>query len=157
MKIGDSARFWMKVSNTDDPNKCWLWMSCLDKNGYGRFTLNRAGRRVTILAHRFALEEELGRRLSVGMYALHKPRICTSKACVNPAHLYPGTPGDNNLDKIVDGTDHNVIKTGCPRGHAYDITRKGRNGRLTRWCKKCLDETRRRSYHKRKAEACPIK
>lgn len=31
-----------------------------------------------------------------------------------------GTPSENGYDKRTHGTDHNVNKTHCPRGHAYD-------------------------------------
>jgi hypothetical protein len=36
------------------------------------------------------------------------------KNCINPEHLYEGSAKQNMLDKIADGTDHNLAKEQCP-------------------------------------------
>jgi hypothetical protein len=150
MKIGDTARFWLKVNKTPADSDCWLWTASINRHGYGRFTIFRGQRRITIPAHRYAMELTIGAPVASEMLVLHKPKICRARACVNPSHLYIGTPTQNNLDKIVAGTDHNARKAHCPRGHPYDIIRKGRKGKGTRWCKQCLDANRRASYHRNK-------
>lgn len=78
-----------------------------------------------------------------GKFVLHK---CDVPACVNPAHLYLGTPLDNMLDKIARGRDHNKAKTHCPNGHPYsgDNLRLRKNRNNARDCKACQQEAKRR-------------
>jgi hypothetical protein len=57
---------------------------------------------------------------------------------LNPAaaNLVYGTRSENVRDKRRHGTDHNVMKTHCPQGHAYDEE----NTRLyqgRRYCRAC--------------------
>jgi hypothetical protein len=45
--------------------------------------------------HRLALERKLKRQIKPGFQALH---ICDCPSCLNPDHLYEGTPADNVRD-----------------------------------------------------------
>ena len=92
--------FWRKV---DKSGECWLWLGQKDHAGYGKFavTLPRAGlpRGVPtpqryLRAHHFSWEEING-PVPSGLYLLHS---CDTPACVNPAHLRPGTARDNYYD-----------------------------------------------------------
>ncbi len=68
----------------------WIWTGALSDNGYGKF---RIGNR-TFGAHRIAyllFDGEIPLRLQVH-------HTCDIKACVNPAHLWVGTPGQNVQD-----------------------------------------------------------
>lgn len=74
---------------------CWIWHGGVCKDGYGAF--NYDGR--SYRANRMALELA-GRPVPEGMMACHH---CDTPACVNPSHLYVGTPSDNVQDMLRRG------------------------------------------------------
>lgn len=75
---------------------CWIWLGSTVK-GYGQFQPSTKGRQ---LAHRYALEQKLGRGIEPGKFACHK---CDTPLCVNPDHLYEGTIQSNSDDKVARG------------------------------------------------------
>jgi len=86
-------RFWSKVNKTSE---CWLWTGSCNRDGYGRFCVDRK----TMYAHRASwfLDDKT---IPEGLVLRHK---CRNRNCVNPEHLETGTQKQNCDDRIRDGT-----------------------------------------------------
>lgn len=85
-------RFMGKVDASGD---CWVWTGSVAPNGYGRFFLDGK----VVYAHRAAYELTHG-TIPDGLYVCHH---CDNPRCVQPDHLFLGTPSDNALDKVQKG------------------------------------------------------
>jgi hypothetical protein len=91
-----SAHIPFKDRYIPEPNTgCWLWIAAVSKSGYGASYNN--GKQQS--AHRMSWEIENG-KIPEGMFVCHK---CDEKTCVNPDHLFLGTPKDNMQDMINKG------------------------------------------------------
>jgi hypothetical protein len=143
--LTDEQRFWSKVQKTEG---CWLWKARLRPDGYGEFS---AGGRL-VRAHRFAYELAIG-PIPEGMEIDHvKARGCTSRACVNPAHLEAVTGRENTMRGAAPSI---VLRNSgaCIHGHlmteANTYCRKDRPGqRMCRECKRIRDRKNKRSHHR---------
>lgn len=90
------CRFMNKVT-IDNITGCWNWKASATRTGYGTFVPigKKSG-----LAHRESYRLFKG-EISENMGILHS---CHRPVCVAPDHLREGTPMDNHLDKIEEGT-----------------------------------------------------
>lgn len=110
------VRFWAKVDKSLGPDGCWVWTAGKTGSGYGVLTIDYKA----VSVHRFSYELHCG-PIPEGRFVCHH---CDNPACVNPTHLFLGTPKDNMHDMIAKGRQ---VRTTPPRHSGEDHP----NARLT--------------------------
>lgn len=107
----DNKRFWEKVEKTDG---CWNWIGAKSKAGYGQI---RADGKCQY-AHRAMWEKSHLLKIPEGFYICHR---CDNPGCVNPEHLFLGTPKDNRQDSVRKGRSNKGERNGRSRLQKTDV------------------------------------
>jgi hypothetical protein len=102
-----------------EPNSgCRLWIRCLDAHGYGVMRVDgviRSAHRMSYFNHYGALPD--------GLFVCHH---CDNPCCIEPTHLFLGTPADNMRDRDSKGRTATGDRNGSvihpesrPRGNEH--------------------------------------
>lgn len=127
------ARFWSRVY-VAGATDCWSWIGATTSRGYGAIVTR--GPRTMDAAHRVSWSLANASPIPAGSFVCH---ACDNPLCVNPAHLFLGSPADNMRDKVAKGRASRI----GPKGEAHadaklteadvlEIRRRYREGRAGR-------------------------
>lgn len=148
-------RFWEKVDKTTGhiaarmESECWLWTASKTTVGYGKFAIDKVGRKAVLRdAHRVSWELANG-PIPDGLWILHR---CDVRACVRPDHLFLGDARDNNVDMYTKSLPKRQDRSHCANGHTLDSANtawlRGKTG-VVKICRVCQRIANKKSYRRR--------
>lgn len=140
--VYDLSRVAIDTAVEDRENGCWLWLRALDRDGYGKVTVDYLTKR----AHRVVYELLVG-PIPEGLVTDH---VCRVRRCVNPAHIELVTRGENTRRGSAPSVSRErlLAETHCRNGHEF--TPENMWVRRGKWrvCKTCASARRKRWLQK---------
>jgi len=125
----------------DFESGCWVWTGTPQRNGYGQFFAGGRSR----VAHRVSYELHIG-PIPEG---LHVDHLCRNRRCVNPSHLEPVTPQENER-RGFGVAARNRRKTHCRNGHP--LIQKPNVEPYRRYCPVCRKRANKLWYQRKKVK-----
>ncbi len=142
LNLGSSV---LHIPNTD---ACIPWPLHISSNGYGMKTDRSMKSRVTT-AHRWVYQKLVG-DIPEGLAIDH---LCRNRACVNPRHLEPVTPAENNRRTSGLPRRRRQLREQCKRGHSLlDGTNVIVRATGKRQCRTCVNVGQRLARHARRTD-----
>lgn len=129
-----AVRFLRKVHSFDDDKRCWGWAGAGKGNGYGHVSYQGAN----MGAHRMSFLLFNG-DIPDGFDVCHS---CDNRWCVNPAHLFLGTRGENMADAMRKGRTAGGIRKHLKEGKVQEIRRRIARGESNSHIASVLDVNR---------------